>query len=179
MTTPHMISRGAEPLAVYEVNDSYILGVYQGSLSDYDLLLKYRQRINSGINRWSNIRTPKHIHWAVDVMLKMSQQKRLTKSFLKFLLEKWDNTNPITSIYMQTTSIDSVTLLNQVEAESTKFEKLSKQGEYSVKFLLLMAHLLMIQEKTNRSDAYMFKDLLESLKEGQNIWKIVSTATHR
>jgi hypothetical protein len=42
---------------------------------------------------------------------------------------------------------------------------------------LLIAKLLMIQEKTNREDAYMFKKLLERLKEGKDIFSIVSTAT--
>ncbi len=36
----------------------------------------------------------------------------------------------------------------------------------------------MIQEKTNRSDAYMFKDLLHKLKNHKNIFEIVSTASH-
>ena len=42
---------------------------------------------------------------------------------------------------------------------------------------LLIAKLLMVQEKTNRHDAYMFKNLLEKLKEHRNIFEIVSTAT--
>jgi len=37
----------------------------------------------------------------------------------------------------------------------------------------------MIQEKTNRADAYMFKNLLEALKKGEDIFSIVSIATHR
>ena len=33
------------PMTVFEVNGSYIVGVYQGSLSDFDILIKYRQKI--------------------------------------------------------------------------------------------------------------------------------------
>ena len=35
--------KGIEPLAIIEVDDTYILAVYQGFLSEYDLLIKYRQ----------------------------------------------------------------------------------------------------------------------------------------
>jgi hypothetical protein len=56
--TPHMKVKGIEPLAIIEVNDTYILGVYQGFLSDYDLLLRYRQKDKSSKSGWSRIRTP-------------------------------------------------------------------------------------------------------------------------
>jgi len=36
----------------------------------------------------------------------------------------------------------------------------------------------MIQEKTNMPGAYMFKKLLEALKKGDDIFSIVSIATH-
>lgn len=62
-----MICKGQEPLCVIPINGSYILGIYQGTLSEFDILLKYRQR--DGDKR-SRIRTPKHIHWAVDMLIK-------------------------------------------------------------------------------------------------------------
>jgi len=37
--------------------------------------------------------------------------------------------------------------------------------------------MLMLQEKTNRPDAYMFKNLLDALLEGEDIFRIVSTAS--
>ena len=37
---PHMKVKGTDPLVTIEINDTYILGVYQGNLSDYDLLLR-------------------------------------------------------------------------------------------------------------------------------------------
>ena len=42
---------------------------------------------------------------------------------------------------------------------------------------LLSEWLLMLQEKTNREDAYMFKNVLDKLKEHSEIFSIVSTAT--
>ena len=44
MSLPKMISKGNEPLAVFPVNGKYVLAVYKGTLSEFDLLLKYRQK---------------------------------------------------------------------------------------------------------------------------------------
>jgi len=41
-----------------------------------------------------------------------------------------------------------------------------------------LAKLLMLQEKTNLETAYMFKKLLKALKSGEDIFKIVSIASH-
>lgn len=35
----------------------------------------------------------------------------------------------------------------------------------------------MVQERTNREDAYMFKHLLESLKEHKDLYTVISKAT--
>lgn len=55
---------------------------------------------------------------------------------------------------------------------------MSDYGDYSVKFLIFLAELLMVQEKTNREDAYMFQRLLKAIEEGESIYQIISIATH-
>lgn len=85
---PHMKVKGTEPLITIEINDTYILGVYQGTLSKYDLLLRYRQKESSSKSGWSRIRTPKHIHWAVDAIIKMNHNSAETKKFLNFLIHQ-------------------------------------------------------------------------------------------
>lgn len=166
---------GLELLATIPVNGSYILGVYKGSLSEYDILIKYRQLENG---RWSRQRTPKHIHWAVDILIKHYCEPKQTDSLLEHLLNIWAKSTPLKSEEERTNFLNGEALLNDVNAEAQAYPKLANKGEYSVKFLILIAKLLMVQEKTNREDAYMFKDLLESLKEHKNIFKIVSIATH-
>jgi len=167
-----------EPLLIIPVNGEYLLAVYKGSLSEYDLLLKYRQMQPDGT--WTRIRTPKHIHWAVDILIKMHEDENATRRFVDFLLNYWQNeVIPIRSESERNRLLDSNVLLDEVEIEAGKYLELSDKGEYSVKFLLLIAKLLMIQEKTNREDAYMFGKLLKSLKESKDIFKIVSTATFR
>ena len=166
-----------EPLEVYKINDKYILAVYQGSLSEYDIVLRYRQKDEKG--RWSNIRTPKHIHWAVDMLIKLYGNEKLSKKFLDFLIEQWDKVEGFKSEEDRQRFLSEEFLLKEVEKEAEKFLELSKYGEYNIKFLILLAILLMKQEKTNRKDAYMFKKLLETLKEYKEIYKIVSIATHK
>ena len=169
-----MICKGQELLCVIPINDSYILGIYKGSLSDFDILLKYRQKEEG---KWSRIRTPKHIHWAVDMLIKHYSEPHETDLLLDNLLKQWEQTVPLKSKAEQKRLLSPEILLADVDAEANKYCKLVGKGEYSVKFLILIAKLLMVQEKTNRHDAYMFKNLLDKLKEHRNIFEIVSTAT--
>lgn len=163
------------PLAVFEINGSFIVGVYQGTLSKFDILIKYRQKIH---NSWSRIRTPKHIHWAVDILIKLHKDKSKTQNFLTFLLGMWQTVKPIRSKIEQEDRLNIETLLRDSQNMIQQYDSLSTKGEYSVKFLILLAKLLMIQEKTNLETAYMFKNLLNVLREGGNIFSVVSIASH-
>lgn len=164
-----------EPIEVFEVNGSYILGVYGGSFSKRDILIKYRQKNGDS---WSRIRTPKHIHWAVDIMLKMQLKEEETKRFLDFLIDVWGSVKPIRNEKEKVEYLKIENLLTESKDKIKQYEDLSQHGEYSVNFLILLAKLLMIQEKTNLENAYMFKKLLDALRDGGDIFKIVSTATH-
>ncbi len=173
---PNMNVKDRVLLATFPINGSFVLGVYQGTLSEFDLLLKYRQRIDG---KWSRIRTPKHIHWAVDILIKQHAENQTTEEFLDFLIKMWDEQIiPINSNAERDTLLNEKTLLDSVEKDAQNYSKLANKGEYSIKFLILMAKLLMIQEKTNYEQAYMFRNLLGQLKEHKDLFKIISTATH-
>ncbi len=169
-----MISKKHELLCEIPINGTYILGIYKGSLSEFDILLKYRQKEDG---KWSRIRTPKHIHWAVDMLIKHYSEPHETDLLLNSLLKQWEQIAPLESKEAQKQLLSPEKLLADVNEEAKQYNKLAGKGEYSVKFLILIAKLLMVQEKTNRHDAYMFKKLLERLKEHRNIFEIVSTAT--
>ena len=171
--------KGIEPLTIIEVNDTYILAVYQGSLSEYDLLIRYRQRDKSTKSGWSRIRTPKHIHWAVDAIIKMQHNDKETKKFLQFLINLWNTQiQPLKSKEERDLLLDVEKLKKEANTEANRYPQLANKGEYSIRFLYLIAKLLMVQEKTNLSNAYMFKNLLEALKVHKDIYKSVSIATH-
>ncbi len=163
-----------EPIKTFQVNHSTVIAIYKGSLSPLDILIKYKQKLKNG--KWSSLRTPKHIHWTVDILMKMQSYEELTKGFLDFFIGIWNKTVPLQS-ESQRQSLDLEAMLNMSKVEIDKFQELSKKGEYSVRFLILLAKLLMLQEKTNRSDAYMFKRVLDGLKEGKDLFRILATAS--
>jgi hypothetical protein len=170
-----MKRKNLQLLKAFKVNGKYIIGIYQGHLSKYDILIKYRQKEDG---KWSQPRTPKHIHWAVDILMKMQVEKNKTKEFLDFLLQRWNEIEPIQSEEERQNRLNIEYLIDNYKEEIENYTPLNEKGEYSIKFLILLAELLMMQEKTNRKDAYMFKQLLEQLKKGKSIFKIVSIATH-
>jgi hypothetical protein len=174
---PESIKKGDKNLQLlkeFKINNSYIIGVYQGSISDLDMLIKYRQKSD---NKWSYLRTPKHIHWTVDILIKMYNDRESLSSFVSFLEDIWD------SVTQHTTNESRRDFLSrELQSENQEiiegFQRFNSHGEYSIRFLLVLAKLLMQQEKNNLSSAYMFKNLLEKLKSGEDLFSILSVATH-
>jgi hypothetical protein len=166
------------PLSIFKINGKYIIAAYQGNISDFDILIKYRQKESiDGTEKWSRIRTPKHIHWTVDLLIKMNYDKAKTKKFIDSLISIWKSIKNDKSDKERIENLNEKVLLRIIEKESKDYVKLNKFGEYSIKFLILLARLLIKQEKNNRNDAYMFKKLLDNLKNYKSIYQIVSTAT--
>lgn len=121
--------KGTEPLITIEINDTYILGVYQGTLSKYDLLLRYRQKESSSKSGWSRIRTPKHIHWAVDAIIKMNHNSAETKKFLNFLIHQWDNQiKPLKYDKDRNTLLNVELLKNEANIEAANYPGLANKG---------------------------------------------------
>lgn len=164
-----------EPIFTSLINGSFIIAAYPGHISAYDILIRYRQKQETG---WSRMRTPKHIHWAVDVLIKMQADETQTRAFLGELLDLWKNTKPLTSERDRSALLSTHALLEQCCSDFKRYEALGRKGEYSINFLILLAKLLMVQEKTNMEKAYMFENLLQALKQGDDLFKIVSIATH-
>lgn len=162
-----------EPLAVFEIGGRFIVGVYQGKISEFDILVKYRQKLG---NKWSNLRTPKHIHWAVDMLIKLHKDRAKTQEFLGEFIRLWNATVPMRSADVRVALLGG-SLLEGSKSMAKRYESLNSKGEYSVLFLILLAKLLMVQEKTNREDAFMFGKVLEALEKGKDIFGIVSSAT--
>jgi len=106
----------------------------------------------------------------------MFQEEHLTKQFLDELMKIWE-----TEIYPlneeERNKLDLTELLNYDKETLERFKELSRYGEYNVKFLLLLAKLLMLQEKTNYPEGQLFQNLLKKLKEGEDIFSILQTAT--
>lgn len=149
----------------FECDRGETVCVYPGRLSEFDIIVKYRQN-------GSRERTPKHIHWVADLLLKKQVDPRRTNLLLDHFLNIWNNCRPITN------NNERQQLGVQYSNYSDDLNRLNNHGYYSTEFLVLVAELLMRQEKTNRPDAYMFFNVLDKLRNSNDLFSIISTATH-
>lgn len=163
-----LIENGRKKAIIEFVFTEYIIYVFQGNLSQYDILIKYRKD-------GTRIRTPKHIHWVVDILMKMQGNEMLTKQYLVAIQHCWNTCSPLPDNSYETLK----TLIEDGEQaiDIEQYFPLNSFGEYDVEFLYVLMELLAVQEKTNRADAYMFGSIIEELLEtDRDIFKIISTA---
>lgn len=146
------------------------LYVFPGRLSQNDIWVKFK---DFNIPR-SMIRTPKHIHWAVDILIKKFGNKQLTDAFLNDMLTRWNQITPLPDRKLQT-------ILNNLTCSKssqfiTKYQALNAVGFFSTEFLTHLMELLMLQEKTNNPQAYMFGGVVNELLKFTDLYKILSAA---
>lgn len=144
--------------------------VFPGKLSQNDIWVKFR---NLNILR-TTIRTPRHIHWAVDILIKKFGNRQLTDAFLNNMLTRWNQITPLPDRRLQTI------LNNLVYSRSNqfiaKYQNLNASGFFDIDFLTHLMELLMLQEKTNNPQAYMFRNVVNELLSFTDLYKILSTA---
>lgn len=162
------IKKGAKTAIIEFVFAEYVIYVFQGELTQFDIVVKYRK----GQKR---IRTPKHIHWVGDILMKMQGNETLTKEYLRAIQHYWNHCVPLPSNDFDTLKALIESVEDAIEIE--QYTPLNAFGEYDVEFLYVLMKLLAVQEKTNRTDAYMFGNTIEELLEEQrDIFRIISTA---
>lgn len=123
----------------------------------------------------TRIRTPKHIHWVVDILMKMQGNETLTKQYLLAIQHCWNTCSPLPNNSYET--LKSLIEDGEKAIDIGQYFPLNSFGEYDVEFLYVLMELLAVQEKTNRVDAYMFGSIIEELLEtDRDIFKIISTA---
>lgn len=162
------IENGTKQAIIEFVFTNYIIYVFQGTLSQFDIVIKYKKE-------GKRIRTPKHIHWVVDILMKMQGNETLTKQYLETIQSCWNTCVPLPNNDYNTLKVLIETGKEEIDIE--KYFNLNAFGEYDVEFLYVLMELLAVQEKTNRADAYMFGKIIEELLEAdRDIFKIISTA---
>ena len=162
------INKGTQQAIIEFVFDEYVIFVFHGKLSQYDILIKYRKD-------GTRIRTPQHIHWAVDILMKMQGNEDLAKEYLTAIQNCWNTCKPLRDSSYETLKALIEDGENNINID--KYKSLDDYGEYSVEFLYVLMELLAVQEKTNRPDAYMFGNIISELLEAdRDLFKIMSTA---
>ena len=169
-----------ELLQLYKLGDEFVVAVFQGKISEHDMIVRFRQ-YNKEETSWSRFRQPKHIHWTVDVLIKQEHNRETVNTFLVNLLNDWENRTIIPRLMSaeeRDEFLNPEKLLRYVYLEAEQYSDNKLRGEYPISFLILVSRILMVQERTNREDAYMFKGLLESLKEHKDLYTVISKATY-
>lgn len=155
-----------------EIDNNLLIAIFPGSLSPCDILVKYKDT-----NQSINLRTPKHIHWLVDLLIKKEKEPTLTNQLVAQFQNVWNNATGIT--VRDFTTLDNIIKQSQILNNSSIYTPLNQYGYYNIDFLIILMELLIIQEKTNNPNAYMFGNVIDSLLTSNDLFKIISTATHR
>ena len=159
-------------LAIKEIKlDSVTIGVFPGNRGhnpDHDILIKYQEE-------GKRIRTPKHIHWVIDMLIKKEHNKELTMDFLRYLRDMYDRVNGFQSKEER----DRCELVETTSEKLAPFKELDNYGEYSVEFIGHLIELMIKMEKNMppENPARVFKELMEAMINEDEIFVIVSKAT--
>ena len=152
------------------VFDGYLITVFQGTLSEHDIIVKYKK-----FEKGCRLRQPSHTQWAVDFLMKIQGDKTLAQGLLQETNIMWENTVPLKDNHYDT--LKSLIENDELFSRISEFSSLNNYGEYRVEFLYTMMKLLAAQEKTNYPDAYMFGNVIaQLLKENVDIYKVLSCA---
>lgn len=165
--------KGVEHTAIKELllNDGTVIGVFEGSRGanpDQDILIKYQER-------GKRLRTPKHIHWVIDLLIKKEHNRELTLKFMKYLRGMYNKVECFKSKEDR-----AKCKLKETTSEKLKpFEELNKYGEYKVDFIGHLIELMIKMEKNTPPEkpARVFKELMEAMIQEKEIFVIVSKAT--
>ena len=73
-----------------KIDETYMIYVFKGSLSKNDIVIKYSKA-------GKRMRTPKHIHWVIDVLLKEQKNHNDVITFIECMQKMWDNIQGLSS----------------------------------------------------------------------------------
>ena len=151
--------------------DGTTIGVFQGDRGQnphLDILIKFQKE-------GGRIRTPAHIHWVIDILIKKEHNRELTLEFLKFLREMYEKVEPFRTKEQQQKCELKQTSYDKIK----KFEELNEYGEFSVEFIGHLIELMMIMEKTGLDRAFVFKELMDTMIQEKDIFSIVAKAIQK
>jgi len=154
-----------------KMSDGTVLGVFEGSRGanpDHDILLKYQEK-------GKRVRTPKHIHWVIDLLIKKEHNKDLTLRFMNYLRGMYERVEPFKSKEDR----QRCELTETTEERLKEFDELNEYGEYRVDFIGHLIELMIKMEKNTPPEkpARVFKELMDAMIQEKEIFAIVSKAT--
>ena len=154
-----------------ELRDGTIIGVFEGTRGanpDHDIIIKYQEN-------GKRVRTPKHIHWVIDLLIKKEHNRKLTLKFMKYLRDMYGRVEAFKSKRDRA----KCELKETTDKKLKPFEKLNKYGEYKVDFIGHLIELMIKMEKNTPPEkpARVFRELMDAMIAEKEIFAIVSKAT--
>ena len=168
-----VVERPPRKYAIKEIllPDGTIIGVFEGDrgyIKDHDIVIKYQER-------GKRLRTPKHIHWVIDLLIKKEYDRARTIDFMKYLRNMYDRVGAFSSKEDRKNCLLRETTLEKLKP----WEKLNDYGEYTVEFIGHLIELMIKMEKNTPPDkpARVFRELMDAMIQEKEIFVIVSKAT--
>jgi len=161
----------AKSFKEFHLSDGTVIGVFQGSKGenpDLDILIKYQQK-------GKRVRTPAHIHWVIDILIKKEHNRELTLEFVRYLRDMWEKIEPFKTKEEQQKCELKLTTPEKLK----EYDELNIYGEYTTEFIGHLIELMMIMEKTGLARAYVFKRLMDSILNEDDIFVIVARAIQK
>ncbi|MBU2103471.1 hypothetical protein KKD95_00445 [Patescibacteria group bacterium] len=141
----------------YRVKDGTLIGLFQGKRGirpDLDFVVKI---LVPGIDK--RLTPPTHTFWVVDLLLKIPQFRNEVREIVQYYLEFYDRVQPFESVEERDTYG-----LETVEEISNKYAHIEQDYTLPLDYVCIMIELFAKNEKLY-SQAYMFRDLLLSLRD--------------
>lgn len=164
---------GKEYISIKEITlqDGTIIGIFEGNRGanpDHDILIKYQEPEK-------RLRTPKHIHWVIDLLIKKEHDRVLTLKFMRYLRDMYERVESFKSKEDRRNCI----LKETTPAKLKPFEELNKYGEYKVDFIGHLIELMIKMEKNTPPEkpARVFRELMDAMIQEKEIFVVVSRAT--
>ena len=124
--------------------------------------------------------TPSHVHWVVDLLLKMQIKEKKTKELINELKTVREKCLPIENNEKETLISLTEKCISMIDV--SYYEELNNIGMYDITFLAVLLPLLIVQEKTNYGEkAKKLKTILNELsknKEDLDLFSIIRTAKY-
>ena len=151
------------------LNNNTSIIIFPGTLGPNDIRITYKQ---GTLRR----RTPKHIHWAVDLLLKRENNLALTNDYSTAMQNRWNGIQPLPN--RQFNTIRANLQLSTNQHFINQYAALNAFGSFEIDFLTHFMELLMLEEITNFPNAYMYIGVIEAILTNADVYTVVSKATH-
>jgi hypothetical protein len=160
-----------------KISNDYSIHLYEGTKKKgKDFIITYMDKYTK-----KEPRQLSHLHWVVDLVLKMQAEKDLTKELIKEFKKNREVCYPAEDNSKE--SLIKVTEDCITITDISHYDNLNDYGMYDVSFLVVLLPLLMVQELTNYKDKNpkMISNLFNALLEDDDnfdLYSIISKAKY-